>query len=408
MATKPRNRKHIGFFRHKATRTVLIVIAVLIVIRLILPYVVLHYANKTLANVPGYYGHIEDIDLSLYRGAYQIDSIYLNKKDSATGKQTDFFKAGRIDLSVEWKALLHGSLVGELVVDRPSLIFTKDKTELGDVKKDTNDFRLVLDKFMPLNINRFEIRNGRLHYADNGAKPKVDLTMKDIDVIAKNLKNSYDSAQLLPASVTASAKAYEGTFDLNMRLNPLAKVPVFDINAELKNTNLVLMNDFMQAYGNFDVNKGRFGLYTELAAKDGRFEGYVKPLIKDLDVRGKEDKKDSFFHKIWESVVGAVGVVFRNQKKDQIATRVRLEGSFKDPKTNVLDAIWEVLRNAFIQALVPSVDNQINIASLDKDEKKDDRNLIQRIFNGNKEKKEERKERREERKERKESKKKDK
>ncbi|HLA54412.1 MAG TPA: DUF748 domain-containing protein [Flavitalea sp.] len=401
MATKPGKNRPGSFFRLKATRTVLIVVAILIIIRLILPYVVLHYANKTLANVPGYYGHIEDIDLSLYRGAYQIDSIYLNKKDSSTGKQTDFFSAGRIDLSVEWKALFHGSLVGELELDRPSLIFTKDKTELGDVKKDTNDFRQVLDKFMPLNINRFEIRNGRLRYDDHGSKPKVDLTMKEIYVLAKNLKNSYDSTQLLPASVTASARAYEGTLDLNMRLNPLAKVPVFDLNAELKNTNLVLLNDFMQAYGNFDVNKGRFGLYTELAAKDGKFEGYVKPVIKDLDVRGKEDKKDSFFHKIWESLVGAVGVVFRNQKKDQIATRVRLEGSFKDPKTNTIDAIWEVLRNAFIQALVPSVDNQINIASLDKDEKKDDRNLIQRIFNGNKDKKEERREKRQERKERK-------
>ena len=90
MATKPGKNRPGSFFRLKATRTVLIVVAILIIIRLILPYVVLHYANKTLANVPGYYGHIEDIDLSLYRGAYQIDSIYLDKKDSATGKQTDF------------------------------------------------------------------------------------------------------------------------------------------------------------------------------------------------------------------------------------------------------------------------------------------------------------------------------
>ena len=26
--------------------------------------------------MPGYYGHIEDIDLALIRGAYRIDSIY--------------------------------------------------------------------------------------------------------------------------------------------------------------------------------------------------------------------------------------------------------------------------------------------------------------------------------------------
>jgi hypothetical protein len=118
-----------------------------------------------------------------------------------------------------------------------------------------------------------------------------------------------------------------------------------------------------------------------MAAKEGSFKGYVKPVIKDLDVVGKEDRKDTFLRKLWESVVGGVGVIFRNQKKDQVATKVPLEGSFKDPKTNTIDAIWEVLKNAFIQALMPSVDNQININSVGKEEKKDDRNLFQRIFN---------------------------
>ena len=77
---------------------ILIGVAVLLItIRLILPYVVLHYANKTLANIKGYFGHIEDIDLSIYRGAYIINDIYLNKTDSVTKKQTDFFKAKNID-----------------------------------------------------------------------------------------------------------------------------------------------------------------------------------------------------------------------------------------------------------------------------------------------------------------------
>lgn len=388
------------FFQRKGVRITLIIIGILIVVRIILPYVVLHYANKYLANdVAGYYGHVDDIDLSIYRGAYQIEDIYLNKKDKKTGKKTDFFKADKIDLSVEWKALFHGSLVGELEVDGPSLIFSQEKTDLDQVKKDTSDFREILDEFMPLNINKFEIRNGRLVYLDKTSTPNVDVAMKEIYVLAKNLRNSYDSAKLLPASVIASGKAYEGSMHLKMKLNPLAKSPTFDVNAEIRNTNLVLLNDFLKAYGNFDVNKGRFGLYTELAAKDGKFEGYVKPIIKDLDVRGKEDRKDSFFQKIWESVVGTVGDIFKNRKRDQVATKLNLEGSFKDPKTNTIDAIWQVLRNAFIQALVPSVDNQISIGSIDEDEKKVDRNLIQRIFKADPKKVEERKERRAERKE---------
>jgi hypothetical protein len=374
------------FYRRKKFKIPAIIILTLIIIRLILPYVVLHFANKSLAKVDGYYGHIEDIDISLYRGAYQINKIYLNKRDSGSGKQTDFFKANLIDLSVEWKALFHGSFVGELELKDPSLIFTKNKTELSDVKKDTSDFRKILKSFMPLKVNRFEIFNGSIHYVDRTSKPVVDVSLKKMHVLATNLKNSYDSSMLLPASITADAKAYGGDISLNMRLNALAEQATFDLNAEVKHTNLVLLNDFLQAYADFDVNKGEFGLYTELAAKNGKFKGYVKPLIKDLDVVGKEDRKDTFLRKLWESLVGGVGVIFRNQKKDQIATKVPLEGSFKNPKTDVTDAIWEVLRNAFIQALLPSVDNQINISSVDKDDKKDDRNIFQKILGTGKKK----------------------
>src|SRR5690348_12238536 len=111
MSTKKKDKKR------RALKIVLVIVVVLAVIRLILPYLVLHYANKTLANMNGYYGHIRDVELSLIQGAYKIDSVYLNKRDSVTQKQTPFFGARLIDLSVEWKALFHGSIVGELVFE---------------------------------------------------------------------------------------------------------------------------------------------------------------------------------------------------------------------------------------------------------------------------------------------------
>src|ERR1700712_4349709 len=141
----------------------------------------------------GYYGHINDVDLSIYRGAYQLKDLYLNKKSDKTGKQTDFLKIKKVDLSVQWNALFHGRLVGELDVNSPKLIFTKDKVELSDVKKDTNDFRKTLNHFMPLKINRFAIHNGDLHYVDNGSKPKVDVSLKEVNMLAENLNNVIDS-----------------------------------------------------------------------------------------------------------------------------------------------------------------------------------------------------------------------
>ena len=356
------------------------VIVLLIVIRIILPYVVLHYANKTLANMNSYYGHIEDIDVSLYRGAYIIKNIYINKDDTVSKKQTKFFTSKDIDLSLEWGAIFHGSFVGKLVFDSPVLFFTKDRTELSQVRKDTSDFRNVLERLMPLKVNRFEVNNGTIHYLDNTSTPKVDISLKQTHILAQNLTNVINKNVELPSTVTAQASVYEGTLNYNMKLNALAANATFELNAELKNTNLALLNDFLRAYGNFDVEKGKFSLYTEMAAKGGKFKGYVKPIIKDLQVLGPKDTNDTFSHKLWEYIVGGVGVIFKNQKEDQVATKVRIEGDFSNPQTYTLDAIFEVLRNAFIQALLPSIDHEININSVGKKQPEDKRNFLQKIF----------------------------
>ncbi|MBA2423152.1 MAG: DUF748 domain-containing protein [Chitinophagales bacterium] len=369
--------------RGRLLRILLIIVVVLIVIRLVLPYVVLHYANKTLANMKGYYGHIEDIDLALYRGAYKVKDIYLNKVDSTSGKESKFFDSKVIDLSLEWKALFHGSVVGDLLFENPHLRIIKERVEPKQLAEDTTDFKDLLDKFMPIKINRFEIRNGVLQYIDNTSSPNVDVSLKRTNVVATNLTNAFDSTEILPSSIAMDADIYEGAFKLNMKLNPLAERPTFDMNARLDNTNLVLLNDFLSAYAKVDVNKGTFGLYTEIASKQGKFIGYVKPVIKDLNVVGAEDRNDSFFHKLWEGVVGTVADILTNQPKDQFATKIPLEGDLSEPDAKIWTAIIEVLRNAFVQALFPAIDQEINLAAINKKEDKD-KSTLEKIFDKDK------------------------
>lgn len=365
--------------KSKTFRILAISLVALVVIRLILPFVVLHFANKSLSNMKGYYGKIKDIDLSIISGEYSVDSIYLNKVDTVTEEQTPFFSAMLIDLSIEWSAILHGSLVGEVALESPTLLFTKDKVEPAQLRKDSSFFKKMLDDFMPLKINRFEVSDGTIRYKDEGSRPPVDIKMINTFVLAQNLRNSYDSSTVLPAEIRASATVYEGTIEFRMKLNPLAEAPTFDLNTELKNTNLVELNDFFQAYAKVDVNKGTFGLYAEAAAKDGKFAGYIKPLIKDLDILGKEDRDDNILRKLWEGFAGTVGQIFKNQPQDQVATKIPFEGNIDAPNTNLWYAILHILRNAFVQALQPAIDNEITIASVDNS-KVEKKNFIQKIF----------------------------
>lgn len=361
------------------------ILLILIVFRLLLPYIVLRYANNKLSKMDGYYGHVQDIDIALYRGAYKINNIYINKVDKKTGKQSPFFKAQTIDLSVEWHALFDGRIVGELVFLSPVMIFTKDKVEVKQVVNDKEDFRKILKDFMPLKVNRFEVQDGSIHYVDENTQPKVDISLKKTYVLAHNLSNTTNDKVKLPANMEAHAEAYDGTLKMNMKLNPLAENTTFDLNLTMNNVNLVKLNDFFKAYGNFDVDRGSMGLYTEFAAEGGKYKGYVKPIIKDLKVYGAEDKDKSFLQQTWEAVVNVAGQVLKNQKKQQIATKVNIEGSFHDKDVDIIDAIFQLLRNAFIQALMPSIDNEIDLKSVE-DEKPEKKNFLQRLFGSGKDK----------------------
>jgi hypothetical protein len=57
-------------------------------------------------------------------------------------------------------------------------------------------------------------------------------------------------------------------------------------------------------------------------------------------------------------------MVLTNPSKDQVATKVSMQGDLDGPNTNVLVALVYLLRNAFIQALQPAIDQEVNIADV--------------------------------------------
>ncbi|HEX5111909.1 MAG TPA: DUF748 domain-containing protein [Saprospiraceae bacterium] len=357
-----------GSKKSKKRRTLIILgslLVLLIAFRLYLPIWVLKFINRELAQTSGYFGHVEDIDICLYRGAYQVDGLYINKVDTATQKQTPLFNAPLIDISIEWIALFHGKIVTELEILNPVLRFTEDAAEPEQMEKDTNDFRKMLKAFTPTSVNRFEIIGGTIGYQDPHASPKVDIEMTDTHILARNLSNVRDTSAL-PAKVTATANVYGGNVAFNMHLDALAEDPTYDMNVEVKNAQLKRLNDFFQAYGNFDVSEGTFGMYMEMAAKDKKFIGYVKPFIKDLKVVSKEDKRDNLLRKIWEALVGIAGDILEAPKTDVVATKVPIVGEYDRRTIGIWYAIFAALRNGFYQALVPSIDNQINIKTVNE------------------------------------------
>ncbi len=343
---------------------VLSLLGALILFRLFLPQIVLNYVNHELSELEGYSGSVEDIDLALYRGAYVAEGLDIRKRLVEPNHVLDtipFFYCGKVDLSLEWSALFRGRLVGEIVLQDARLNFVKDFVEQGEVEDDSSDFRKLLKTFMPLEINRFETIGGELHYLDPFSDPPVNLKMDSLHILALNLSNVRHQDKLLPSSILAESNVYGGKFSLEIGLDALATTPTFDLNAELTTVDIRNLNDFFLAYGRFDAEEGKLSLYTEMAAREGRIEGYVKPLVTKLSVANWKEDRDKPLQFLWESMIGLGAELFQNQPKDQLGTRVEVEGQANQPHMGIMSLVVYTLRNAFVSALRPAIEGSIDI-----------------------------------------------
>ncbi|HXE41504.1 MAG TPA: hypothetical protein VN516_00665, partial [Candidatus Baltobacteraceae bacterium] len=91
------------------------ILVMLIIIRLLMPFAIKHYVNRQLQKSKDYAGSVGDIHVALWRGAYQINNINIQKRN---GKVKDpFFSSPLMDLSIEWSALFHHRVVGKVYME---------------------------------------------------------------------------------------------------------------------------------------------------------------------------------------------------------------------------------------------------------------------------------------------------
>jgi hypothetical protein len=132
----------------------------------------------------------------------------------------------------------------------------------------------------------------------------------------------------------------------------------FAIDARIINTELTALNELLQHYGRLDVGKGKFSLYTQMYARDGELSGYVKPLFDDVEILTPEDEDDSPLHKLYEFVAEKVAALLENKPRDEVSTVADLNGDLSDPDVSVWQVVGNLLRNAFIEAILPGFDRE--------------------------------------------------
>lgn len=329
----------------------------LLIFRLFLPGIVKNYVNNKLNGLAGYHGQVADIDIALLRGAYVIKDLTLAKNTDPA--KLPFLQIKNADLSIQWGALFHGRIVGEVEMTRPVFHIIAE-TENIDKEPSRASWAKTIDALMPISVNRLIVHNGRFSYLDGG----TDLHIDQLNLTALNLRNVESKPGALPSTITLDGVSIgKGKLRADMQANVIKDLPDFNMNLSLKGTDLTALNGFLKKHLTFDIERGSIDFYSELKMTDGAFQGYAKPFIKDLKVLNvKKDikKKGGVLNVVKKAVVGLFAKAVENPKTKKIATKVPIEGYIKDLKTDGWKTFVGVLRNAFVKAFRQGIDGELN------------------------------------------------
>jgi hypothetical protein len=354
VAAPPRSRKRKRRWLRRIGVAVLVLMLPLAAARPFLPWAVRWYVNRTLDRSQIYEGRIGKVELHLYRGAYSIYDVRLMKVSGDV--PVPLYSARRVEFTVQWKALLHHKLVGQVVMEQPELNFVDAPDPAESQTGAGGPWLQIIRDLFPFKINGAVVHNGSVHFRSFQTKRPVDVYLSRLEATVDDLTNIGDDIAPLITTVHAKALAMDqATFELEMRLDPFSYRPTFHVATRLLGLDVTKLNDLARAYGAFDFERGWFDLVVEVDAKEGFMNGYVKPLFRSLKVFSliADVARDNPLEYFWKALVGGVTYALRNQPREQLATVIPFTADLNTTRPDVLATIGNLLRNAFIRAYLP-------------------------------------------------------
>ena len=330
------------------------IVLLLVTLHIALPYLVRDYLNDKLADMGDYRGQITDVDLALWRGAYRINGLQIVKVDGKV--PVPFLKAPLIDLAVSWHSLWYDhAVVARAQFVKPELNFVDGGNKASSQTGQGTDWRAQLGKLLPITLDEVRISDGKITFRNFTSKPPVNMQATQVNASIFNLTNVVDLKGRRDARFEGKAQLLgHAPLESTATFDPLSNFEEFEFRLRVKDIELKRLNDFASAYGKFDFNAGHGDVVIEAQATKGQLKGYIKPLLRDVEVfnwqQDVQNEKKGIFRSVWEALVGTSENLLKNQPKNQFATRVELSGSVHNQDVSAFQAFLQILRNGFIQA----------------------------------------------------------
>lgn len=207
-----------------------------------------------------------------------------------------------------------------------------------------------------LQVDTLKLTNSQIGFVNKATKPSYRLFLSNADFELKNLSNQ--TSQGRSEFHAHGAFMDSGSTDVSGSSRLAASPADFNIRIKLDNARLPDLNNFLLAHAGIDVADGLFSVYTEITVKEGKVDGYLKPLIKNLKIYDKKkDKNKPFMKRAEMFLLQFLADVFKNPSTQNIATVVHISGPTSKPEAGEWEVIRKLIGNGFSNAILPGFMN---------------------------------------------------
>jgi hypothetical protein len=77
----------------------------------------------------------------------------------------------------------------------------------------------------------------------------------------------------------------------------------------------------------------------------------------------QKDKNKGVIDQAKQILIDTAGHVLKNRETQKVATQVSINGSLKNANVSTWDAFVEIVRNAFVKAILPGFDREVHSLS---------------------------------------------
>ncbi|ATG80033.1 DUF748 domain-containing protein [Pseudoalteromonas sp. 1_2015MBL_MicDiv] len=360
-------RSFLNSLHRKWFSFLVVIVLLLITLRIAAPYAVQQYVNYQLKHTQGITGHIGDVDLFLYRGAYAIDDVEIYATNATTVPRP-LLAVKTLDFSLAWSALLKGNLVTNMAFMRPEIVIYDKNPNAAEqnqrVKDETTWIGLANDLVL-FSIDTLTIEQGKLSLVNATSQGEKPTFISNINARIENITNAQNLSKTLVTILNVEgALMGEAALRLNGKLDPFSKHANFDFNAEVQRFSVKNLDTVFKVYTPFDIEAGGIDGAMELVAKDNNLNGYVKAGVQNLSVfswrEDIEKDDDGIFTAIFEGSVDLLGSILENDESKLVAARIPIEGQLDNTDVSTFQAVISVLKNAFFDAFSMKVDNVVS------------------------------------------------